>query len=96
MKELRANTSEGKRVLEMYTRCIYDELRQIYSTWSNDKEYYFNECREQYANTEDSWGWGIAKCGSWSFIAGWRGYKDGKPILRLETSRNSYLVWFEH
>lgn len=95
MRELKASSKEGQRVIGMFNRCVYYDLRDIYYTYSGNKANEYNRCRQLYRETEGSTNWGIASCGTFAFIAGWAGYKEGEQIVRVETRDNSYLVWLD-
>lgn len=93
MRELKASTKEGQRIISIGERCVNETLSDIYASWSSEKQRHYDRCRKLYHETTGGHSFGVASCGSWSFVASWNGYKDGEPILRVETKDNSYLVW---
>lgn len=95
MREYKASTKAGQRIISMGDRCVYGALYQIYDRWSSAKERAFEWCQEQFAKTENSTGFGVGSANTFGFTASWFGTKDGENIMRVETKDNSYLVWLD-
>ena len=95
MRELKASTKAGQRVIEMGERCVYDELYNIYDRWSYAKEQAFRRCREMFLNSDNSTAFGIGNANSFGFTASWLDVIDNEHVMRVETKDNSYLVWLD-
>ena len=95
MVELKASTKRGQAVIASGEACKGVTLRDIYASWSDDKQKYYDDCYTQYLETEEHYNFRVKACGSWSFVASWMGTKDGENIMRVETRDNSYLVWLD-
>lgn len=63
--------------------------------WSAEKEHAFNMCWEHYCNGENSTAFGVGNANSYGFTASWLETKDNENVMRIETKRNSYLVWLD-
>lgn len=95
MKELKASTKAGQRVIEMGENCIYSSLYSIYTSFSRAKERAFELCEKMFAETENARCFGVGNANTFGFTASWYGTKDGENIFRVETKDNSYLVWLD-
>lgn len=91
MREVKASTALGKRLLAIGQQWEGTFLNQVYSTWSAEKEKAWNECYEEYCNTEGAEQFSICSHNTFSFTVSWFTPKG----MRLETSQNSYLVIFD-
>lgn len=91
MREVKASTALGKRLLAIGQQWEGTFLNQVYSTWSAEKEKAWNECYEEYCNTEGAEQFSICSHNSYSFTVSWFTPQG----MRLETSKNSYLVIFD-
>ena len=91
MREVKASTALGKRLLAIGQQWEGTFLNQVYSTWSAEKEKAWNECYEEYCNTDGAEQFGICSHNTFSFTVSWF-TPNG---MRLETSKNSYLVIFD-
>lgn len=91
MREVKASTALGKRLLAIGQRWEGTFLYQVYDKWSSEKEKAWNECYEEYCNTEGAEQFSICSHNSYSFTVSWFTPQG----MRLETSKNSYLVIFD-
>lgn len=91
MREVKASTALGKRLLAIGQRWEGTFLYQVYDKWSSEKEKAWNECYKEYCNTEGAEQFSICSHNSYSFTVSWF-IPQG---MRLETSKNSYLVIFD-
>lgn len=91
MTEVKASTALGKRLLAIGQQWEGTFLNQVYTTWSAEKEKAWDECYEEYCNTEGAEQFSICSHNSYSFTVSWFTPQG----MRLETSKNSYLVIFD-
>lgn len=91
MREVKASTALGKRLLAIGQQWEGTFLNQVYTTWSVEKEKAWNECYEEYCNTDGAEQFGICSHNTFSFTVSWFTPQG----MRLETSKNSYLVIFD-
>lgn len=95
MREFKASTKAGQRIVEMGERCVYSELYNIYDSWSQAKQNAFDWCRKQFVEDENSSAFGIGNANTFGFTASWLTVKEGENIMRVETKDNSYIVWLD-
>ena len=95
MIELNASSYKGKQIIEKASNIDGYNLRDVYTTWSAEKERAYNWCYDQYLQTENSEAFSICSHNIFGFACSWVGTKDGENILRYETKDNSYLVWLD-
>ena len=93
MKEFKLSTKTGKRIYDMGCHCCWFSLHNLYDTWSDAKERAYNWCYDQYRNDENSSAFGIGNANCFSFTASWLCTYKGEEVLRVETYRNSYIVF---
>ena len=91
MREVKASTALGKRLLAIGQRQAGTFLYQVYDKWSSEKEKAWNECYKKYWNEEGADQFSICSHNSYSFTVSWFTPQG----MRLETSKNSYLVIFD-
>lgn len=91
MREVKASTALGKRLLAIGQQWEGTFLNQVYSTWSSEKEKAWNECYEEYCNTDGAEQFGICSHNTFSFTVSWFTPQG----MRLETAKNSYIVIFD-
>lgn len=94
MREFKASTKAGQRIIEMGDRCTYTDLSDIYQSFSERKECAFKWCLEQFREDEGV-GFGIGSANTFGFTASWLLRKNNEICMRVETKDNSYLVWLE-
>lgn len=95
MRELKASTKTGQKIITMGNSCCWYSLNNLYNSWSPAKQRAYDWCWEQYVNTENATAFGIGNANSFGFTASWLGTLEGENILRVETKDNSYLVWLD-
>ena len=93
MREFNLSTARGRRIYDMGNRCYAPSLSYLYDKWSEAKENVFNECFEEYLNTENGSAFGVGNANTFGFTASWIGGKQGDEFMIVETKDNSYLVW---
>lgn len=91
MKVIKASTSLGKRLVAIGQNCEGTFLNQVYTTWSNAKQEAWDKYYDEYCNTEGAEQFSICSHNTFCFTCSWF-TPDG---MRLETSKNSYLVVFD-
>ena len=91
MRVVKESTALGKQLIARGSRYEGTELRQIYNTWSDNKQRAFDWCYDQYLASEENSGFSIISHNTFGFSVSWL-CKDG---LRIETPNNSYLVVFD-
>ena len=91
MKVIKASTSLGKRLVAIGQNCEGTFLNQVYTTWSDSKQEAWDKCYAEYCNTEGAEQFSICSHNTFCFTCSWF-TPDG---MRLETSKNSYLVVFD-
>lgn len=91
MREVKASTVLGKRLLAIGQQWEGTFLNQVYTTWSAEKEKAWDKCYEEYCNTDGAEQFGICSHNTFSFTVSWFTPQG----MRLETAKNSYLVIFD-
>lgn len=91
MREVKASTALGKRLLAIGQQWEGTFLNQVYTTWSAEKEKSWDECYKEYCNTDGAEQFGICSHNTFSFTVSWFTPQG----MRLETAKNSYLVIFD-
>ena len=91
MRIVKASTALGKRLIQTGQQWQGTFLNQVYDKWSAEKEEAWNKCYDEYCNTEGAEQFGICSHNSFSFTVSWFTPKG----MRLETSKNNYLVVFD-
>lgn len=91
MRVVKASTALGKKLIQIGTQWQGTFLNQVYDKWSAEKEEAWNKCYDEYCNTEGAQQFGICSHNNFSFTVSWFTPKG----MRLETSKNSYLVVFD-
>ena len=82
MREYKASTKRGQKLISLGERCCWGSLHNLYDNW-----YY-----EQYAGDNQSIAFGVGNANTLGFTCRWLAVKDGENIMRIETKDNSYLV----
>lgn len=95
MREFKASTERGQKIIAMRSRCCWQSLRNLYKTWSVAKQSAYDWCRSQYEADENASGFGIGNANTYGFTASWLTVIGGEKALRVETKDNSYLVWLD-
>ena len=91
MRVVKANTTEGKRLIAIGQKWEGTFLNQVYDRWSDEKQKAWDKCYSEYALTAGASQFGICSHNTFSFSVSWF-----TPLgMRLETSKNSYLVTFD-
>lgn len=91
MRVVKANTAEGKRLIAIGQKHEGINLNDVYDRWSDEKQKAWDKCYDEYALTSGSQQFGICSHNTFSFSVSWF-----TPLgMRLETSKNSYLVTFD-
>ena len=91
MKVVKANTALGKRLLAIGQKWEGTFLNQVYDKWSTAKQEAWDKCYDEYCCTDGAEQFSICSHNTFSFTCSWF-IPEG---MRLETSRNSYLVVFD-
>lgn len=91
MRVVKASTALGKRLLAIGQKGEGTFLNQVYDRWSDAKQWAWDKCYDEYCNTKGSEQFSICSHNSFSFTVSWF-TPEG---MRLETSKNSYLVVFD-
>lgn len=90
MITVKSTTSLGKRLVQTGLRYEGKCLYQVYDKPSKAKQEAWDKCFDEYCNTPGASDFGICCYNSFSFTVSWFTPKG----MRLETSKNSYLVIF--
>lgn len=91
MRVVKSSTALGKRLLATGQQRQGTFLNQVYDKWSDEKEQAWNKCYDEYCNTDGAEQFGICSHNIYSFTVSWFTPQG----MRLETSKNSYLVVFD-
>lgn len=91
MKVIKASTALGKRLVAIGQNWDGIFLNQVYNTWSDAKQEAWDKYYNEYCNTEGAEQFSICSHNTFYFTCSWF-TPDG---MRLETSKNSYLVVFD-
>lgn len=91
MRVVNASTSLGKSLIEIGQKFDGIFLHQVYGKYSTAKQKAWDKCYDEYCNTKGAYGFSICSHNSFSFTCSWF-TPEG---MRLETSKNSYLVEFD-
>lgn len=95
MREYKASTKQGQKIIaraEVYEGTF---LRDVYSSYSAEKEKSWNRCYEMFMYTEEHEQFHICSHNTFQYSVAWYGVKDNERILRVETANNSFLVWLD-
>ena len=95
MKELKLSTKAGQKIYEMGTSHIATYLWEIYGRYSQEKRNAYDRCYEEYLETENHDAFSICSHNTFGFTCSWLGTLDGEDIMRVETIKNSYLIWLD-
>lgn len=89
---IKGSTKRGER---MFTDCKYYEgyyLTDVYSRPSQEKIDAWNDCFNEFLDTEESSGFCIVSHNTFQFKVRWFGLYDGEEALYIKTATNSYIV----
>lgn len=92
MRRVKASTALGKRLCAIGENWEGTFLNQVYDTWSSAKQTAWNKCYDEYRSTEGAEQFSICSHNTFAFTCSWF-TPEG---MRLETSKNSYLVVFDN
>ena len=92
MKKLKASTKVGKKWLEAAKRNEGNELKHIYRSWSAKKEAAFNNCLYCYSCNKGE-NFRIISHNASFFVLAWKQIYSNEPVLRIETGRNTYIIY---
>ena len=95
MKEYKASTNAGKGIIKRAEVFEGVSLRDVYGTYSADKERAWHRCMDMFMCTEEHNQFHICSHNSFQYSVAWYGKKDGENILRVETANNSMIVWLD-
>lgn len=96
MKEFKLSQKSSDRIVQMYYRNEGVRLSDIFKTYSQEKEKAYQWCYEQFSKDEFASNFHIARCGTFGFIACWKSWHYEKgDYIRVETAKNSYIVWLD-
>ena len=84
------DTKRGQEIIAMGSRWDGNDLHQVYDSWSQAKEYAFNEAWEMYCNAPNSDSFGICSHNSFGFTVSFLS-DNGLTVL---TPKTEYLVIF--
>lgn len=95
MREFNLSTKQGRNIYER--GCHYEgfSLSQVYGSASAEKERAWDWCYEQFLATDNHIAFSICSHNTSQFSVSWLGTKDGENIMRVETAKNSFLVWLD-
>lgn len=88
---VKASTELGKRLIAIGQKREGTFLNQVYDKCSTAKQEAWDKCYKEYCNTEGAEQFGICSHNTFNFTVSWFTPKG----MRLETSKNSYLVVFD-
>lgn len=83
MRVVKAGTALGKRLLATGQQRQGTFLNQVYDKWSYEKEKAWNNCYDEYCNTEGAEQFSICTHNNFSFTVSWFTLQG----MRLETSK---------
>jgi len=94
MREFKASTKAGQRIIARYLYLEGRTLSDLYSTWSSAKQNAYDWCFEQFRKQENSEDFRVGSANTFGFSAGWSVYDENGNLkeVRLETKDNSYKV----
>ena len=97
--QLKRSTSEGRRVIKIYSNLMGTSLSDLYKRPSQYTIDVYNKLYGYFSNDVDNnngHSWRVTqKAGSWSWSCGWQFEIDGHKYIRVETRENSYIVDME-
>ena len=91
MRVVKASTTLGKRLIAIGQKYEGTFLYQVYDKWSTEKQEAWDKCYDEYCETYGAQQFSICSHNNYSFTCSWFTHEG----MRLETSRNSYLVVFD-
>ncbi len=89
---LKASTKAGQRILKRADQHIGITLRDVYNSWSRDKEDNYNDCYEKYCATPEHANFGICAKNTYMFTVSWFGLYNDEEAVFYETKTNSFVV----
>lgn len=87
MRTINAKTARGRALLDTANNYAGYTLRDVYGTWSAEKEAAMDKCRRMYLD-EDGRGFHICSANGWAFSVSWK----TDAGTRLITRDNDYLI----
>lgn len=95
MREYKYSTAKGKQIYKMGQRCRNYNISEIYNKVSFEKQKAFDMCLMLYYNDENSSDFRVGNANTYAFTASWFLTKDGEKCMRVQTKKNSYLIWLD-
>lgn len=92
MRVVKASTALGKRLVAIGQQWEATFLNQVYNKCSVAKQQAWDKCYREYCHTEGAEQFSICSHNTYSFTCSWF-TPDG---MRLETSKNSYMIVFDN
>lgn len=95
MKTLKASTKAGQAIIEKAERNIGYYLTDVYTTYSTKKLNSWKWCYSEFIKTDKHEDFHICSCNSYGYTVAWKGYYNERPIVRMETKDNTYIVFLD-
>jgi len=89
---IKRSTKKGQQLCEFAHRYLGRSLRDVYGSWSQEKEDEYNKCLAEYLETPDHQAFGICGANSWMFSVSWLGRYEGMNALYYITKCNNYVI----
>lgn len=90
----KTNTTQMKNAFRSYQMSEARLLRDVYTTWSDEKQKAFNHCFDVY-NQYNGTQYRIIGANTFSFSFGFIGYVDGKKAFFYITASNERYMYID-
>lgn len=91
MKTYKATSYNGRRIIEMASKCNSWTLEELYKTFSDKKQKAYDDCYESFTR-EEGYNFRVGNANTFGFTACWLVSGEDYDELRVETKNNSYRV----
>ena len=95
MKEFKASTKQGQSIIARASNYEGYYLQDVYGRVSHAKELAWVSCYEIFRASKKAYDFHIFSHNTFQFSVAWNDTWDGEKVLRVETAKNSFVVWLE-
>lgn len=95
MREFKASTRQGQNIIDRANHYEGSRLEDVYGTCAIEKKRSFLQCYQMYADDVHATDFHICSHNNFMYSVAWLSKLNNERILRVETAKNSYLVWLE-
>lgn len=92
---LKASTKKGQFIISRGEQYIGTNLRDVYGSWSHEKQWAYDKCYEMYLVMENHNAFSICSRNTWCFTCSWVATLNGENVLIYCTDRHTYCVYLD-